>query len=285
MVLETIYIVRHGFRSTYTVDPKTGIYTSAIRNPTGIPTDPPLTSYGVAQSYQLAKHVLNLDPPVARVYTSPFYRCVQTIAPTVERLRETRKMPGGNAGQIRGESGIGEWYGPAPFTHPSPPSPDVISALFPPASTDLSTPQNLYSLNYTPLLVPPNTGETIHALHARVAMTFNRMISALDEEEGEPKAILICTHAATMIAAGRVLTGKKPPMWEEDDFAAWTCGLSTFVRRRTRGAQNHDRGHGEAGEAEIDNEARWEGTGVTGGWDCIVNGDCSFLDGGPERGW
>jgi transcription factor C subunit 7 len=25
--------------------------------------------------------------------------------------------------------------------------------------------------------------------------------------------------------------------------------------------------------------------GVGGGWECTVNGDCSFLSGGEERGW
>lgn len=27
------------------------------------------------------------------------------------------------------------------------------------------------------------------------------------------------------------------------------------------------------------------GKGIQGGWDCIKNGDCSFLKGGAERGW
>jgi hypothetical protein len=29
----------------------------------------------------------------------------------------------------------------------------------------------------------------------------------------------------------------------------------------------------------------WKGQGVGGGWDCISNGDCTFLGGGAERGW
>ena len=27
------------------------------------------------------------------------------------------------------------------------------------------------------------------------------------------------------------------------------------------------------------------GKGVAGGWDCVLNGDCSHLEGGEERGW
>ena len=37
-------------------------------------------------------------------------------------------------------------------------------------------------------------------------------------EEEKPRAILICTHAATMIAAGRALTGRMPEDFTEDDF-------------------------------------------------------------------
>lgn len=29
----------------------------------------------------------------------------------------------------------------------------------------------------------------------------------------------------------------------------------------------------------------WRGHGLFGGWDHVVNGDCSFLSGGEERNW
>jgi hypothetical protein len=29
----------------------------------------------------------------------------------------------------------------------------------------------------------------------------------------------------------------------------------------------------------------WRGRGVAGGWDCVLDSDCSFLSQGPERGW
>lgn len=58
-----------------------------------------------------------------------------------------------------------------------------------------------------------------------------------------------------MIAAGRVLTGRAEEEWREGDFGCATCAVSRFERR---GA------------------ARWE---------CVLNGDCTFLPGGEERGW
>lgn len=72
-------------------------------SPTGIPSDPPLAGYGVQQAKQLAEHVVKLDPPVDRVYSSPFYRCLETLAPTVEKLEER----GLGGGEIRGDNGIG----------------------------------------------------------------------------------------------------------------------------------------------------------------------------------
>ncbi|KAI9758971.1 MAG: 40S ribosomal protein S22 [Chaenotheca gracillima] len=277
MVLEAIYIVRHGFRTSYTVDSQTGVYTSNIRTPTGIPTDAPLTSYGVAQSHELASRLTTVHPPIERVYSSPFFRCVQTIAPTVEKLRAAGKLAKDSSGCIRGENGIGEWYGTAPFEHPSPASPEVISSLITPSNTSTTSSAPIYSLSYTPVLTPPNTGESIPSLHTRVATVLNRIIAAVDAEENGPKAILICTHAATMIASGRVLTGKKPGKWEEEDFGAWTCGVSTFLRR----SKNSSPGVG----LEARDEEFWESTGIAGGWDCVSNGDCSFLSGGAERGW
>lgn len=33
-------------------------------------------------------------------------------------------------------------------------------------------------------------------------------------------------------------------------------------------------------------KADWRaGKGVAGGWDCVINSDCSHLEGGEERGW
>lgn len=106
MVLETIYVTRHGFRAHWTVDARTGAYTSLVPSPTQIAGDVPLVSHGHEQARQLAAHVvvvLDDDPPVHRIYSSPFTRCLQTLAPVVQRLREDR----GWQGEVRGENGLG----------------------------------------------------------------------------------------------------------------------------------------------------------------------------------
>lgn len=77
----------------------------------------------------------------------------------------------------------------------------------------------------------------------------------------------------------------------EEDFYVYTAGLSTF-RRRGGGPAASEPGKGLLADGtrianpDVTVVPQWEdGRGVGGGWDCVVNGDCSFLSGGAERGW
>ena len=94
--------------------------------------------------------------------------------------------------------------------------------------------------------------------------------------------MVICTHAASMIAIGRVLTGLVPDDPAVDDFKTYTAGISTF-KRRSRHNQGQQLPQLEVGKAipELD----WKGQGVAGGWDLIVDSDTSHLSEGPQRGW
>jgi transcription factor C subunit 7 len=100
------------------------------------------------------------------------------------------------------------------------------------------------------------------------------------------KAIVICTHAATLIAIGRVLTGNMPEDTSEEDFLPYTCGVTTFVRQ-AKGKENTDGDVEEwKGPETAIPEVKWRGgRGVGGGWTVTKSGDCSFLSGGEERGW
>jgi transcription factor C subunit 7 len=167
-------------------------------------------------------------------------------------------------------------------------------------------------------------GETIEQLHDRVAYTLDRIISNLDDEEDDdnndnddndidgingqdsggkgfhrrrgPRSMLICTHAAVVIAIGRVLTGRMPADVGEADFGAFTCGLSVFVRRQQQPSSRQQPlvdDVGAGARVATDTDAKkclavdWKGgRGVGGGgWECVRNSDCSFLAGGAERGW
>jgi transcription factor C subunit 7 len=94
-----------------------------------------------------------------------------------------------------------------------------------------------------------------------VEKALDTIITALDNDPTQPKVLLICTHAATMIAIGRVLTGNLPDDLDEDDFQCYTASLSRFERKGT------------------------EEKKAIGGWDCVLNSETGYLSGGAERGW
>lgn len=129
--------------------------------------------------------------------------------------------------------------------------------------------------------MPSVNGESISDLHDRTAYALHKIIERSDKEG--VKAIIICSHAATILAIGRALTGCMPENVEEQDFRPFTCGLSKFVRKTDAPLrQVHEWKGPEDQIPKID----WRnGKGVAGGWRCELNGDCSFLSGGEERGW
>ncbi|KAL1894152.1 C6 zinc cluster transcription factor-like protein [Sporothrix stenoceras] len=331
MPLEYIYVARHGFRSNWVVNPKTGDYTAFVPSPTGIPADPALTSHGVDQSRELGAHLSSsaMPVPVERIYSSPYYRCLQTIQPFVEIVAGQPKPGYPSQDQpssppprwaVRCDSGLVDWFGPAPFEQPQPaPLKELHDDFFPWIDTGYQA--------HSSGVVPRLHGESMAQLHARVAATLDHIVRQCDAEG--VRSIVICSHAATIIALGRVLTGVLPDDVETEDFGAFTCGLSVFRRRLSQqqlpGQQHRqhawqhrqqfqqhpqhgqhpqhrnvsslqspspsssslhghvppwdDQFHTLAGEAWIG------GRGVLGGWDCVVNCDCSFLSEGEERGW
>ncbi|KAK8126740.1 uncharacterized protein PG998_002499 [Apiospora kogelbergensis] len=262
--------------------------------PLDCPPTLPLTSYGVDQANDLAQHLLQVDPPIDQVYSSPYYRCLQTISPFVALKLKKRKDVaaadtdaaaageggGGKGGPgIRVEAGISEWYGLAPWEHPTSAPLAELTTLFPAAPLDDQ---------YRSRVVPPRHGESIAQLHDRVAAAIGAIIEQSDREGA--RAIVLNTHAAVMIALGRVLTGRMPTSVDEEDFKAFTCGLSIYRRRPSRTPtgvpQAPPSGNFPVSTQSANRNAAWaDGSGVCGGWDCQANSDCSFLRGGEERGW
>jgi transcription factor C subunit 7 len=169
---------------------------------------------------------------------------------------------------------IREFFGRAHFHHPSPASTSVLATHFP--SVDPT---------YTPIITPSTKGETIPGLHNRLAFALRHIVQDLDNHPAKPRSVLICSHAATIIAIGRVLTGRMPEDESEHDFDAFTCGLSKF-NRRVRSPVSTSSGVWNPSEPDRIPDVEWrtEG-GLVGGWDCELNSDCSFLVSGQENGW
>ncbi|KAA8628743.1 hypothetical protein SMACR_00073 [Sordaria macrospora] len=231
MTLEVIYVTRHGFRSNWLVDHTNGSYSSTLRSPTGIAADPALTAHGVDQAKELGQRLLTAEPPIERVYSSLYFRCLQTVEPFVRSASSSPSSMPEDAEkgttrhlqrqlQVRGETGLGEWYGSAPFEHPVPASLATLESHFP----------SLLDRDYQPAVVPTRMGESVDELHDRLAVTLERLIAECDRDG--IRAVLLCSHAAPIIALGRVLTGNMPESIEVEDFRAFTCGLSVFRRRK-----------------------------------------------------
>ena len=257
------------------MDPTTGTYSSTVRTPTGIPADPALASYGVLQAEQLGKHLLQIQPQPDKLYSSPYYRCLQTLKPYVSALAERH-----GSAEVCLERGLGEFYGTARFEHPAPADIEELRRHF----------DHLKEVEGGPIVVPAANGETIPQLHDRVAYCLAHFIARADQDPKGPKAILLCTHAAAIIAIGRVLTGRMPEDVGEEDFACYTCGVTTFSRRAGSTALSAEElekvGVWSSEEPNRIPDLQWQGgKGVGGGWKCEKDSDCSFLENGEERGW
>ena len=248
------------FRSNWSVDPRTGDYINSVPSPTGINGDPALSSYGVEQSKALAQELLRIRPPIDMIYSSPFYRCLQTLKPFIEEVDKEVGEPGSSTVNL--EPGLGEWFGKAQFEHPQPAS-----------YVTLKEKHFSFVDNETDHGVKPHPrGEAIPQLHNRVARILHEIVEYEDKRPQQPRALLICTHAAVMIAIGRVLTGRMPADPNEDDFRCGTCSLSHYQRRFPLSLRGSSEG--------------WKnGIGIGGGWDVVLNGDCTHLPGGEERTW
>lgn len=172
-----------------------------------------------------------------------------------------------------------EFYGNAHFAHPSPaPLSELAEDHFP----------TLLDESYAPVLIPDVYGETIADLHERLAYVMHRVISNCDADPAGPRTILICTHAAVIIALGRILTGDMPEDPATDDFQCYTASLSRY-RRKTpytpTEAEEEAVGVWQEDKPREVPRLGWRGAGVKGGWTGELNADCSFLSGGEERGW
>lgn len=229
---------------------------------------------------------------------------MQTIQPFV-RTRLSGNVSGETTSKIRVDTALSEWYGLAQFEHPSSAPLNELQSHFPEVDA-----------TYASTLAPSRRGESLPQLHDRVAQAIDAIIRRSDEEGH--KAVVICTHAAVVIAMGRVLTGQM-----EHDFGAFTCGLSKYRRRNPRVAESSTR-DGEKAGTNAGPLATWSESqigatrsksllgidfvdtvypyphdsrrphpcspkrgkpGLYGGWTCELDSDCSFLRGGEERGW
>ncbi|KAG5362943.1 Transcription factor tau 55 kDa subunit [Yarrowia sp. B02] len=195
-MVKTIYITRHGFRANWLTDQP------IPPSPTGIESDPALAEKGVVQAKELGEYLKDIQPPIQRIYASPFYRCIETATPTADHLDL----------EIYPEGGCGEWFKRERSSHPKPASNTVLKGFFPRVKED-----------YESLVVAGDDGEDEAELHERTKHFLNVLIEKLNKEEPELETILIVSHAAPRIALGRALVGDNSL-----DIRTGVCSLDTF---------------------------------------------------------
>ncbi|CAE7221129.1 unnamed protein product [Rhizoctonia solani] len=202
-MVRTILIARHGFRLSWT--------TNTWTSPTGTEKDPPLAAYGVTQAVDLAKFIKSL-PEGQRptlLFSSPYYRCLQTSSPSSEILG----IP------IYVEHGLSEWYSPVvPGTglHPRPHSAQTLKQYFP--SIDPS---------WESIYYPDRRGETIKGVHDRCGDFLDALVARIENHPilGKHKNILLVSHAATCAALVRHLVNDRAL-----PIRVGTCTLSILER-------------------------------------------------------
>ncbi|KAJ1578864.1 hypothetical protein NDA14_003466 [Ustilago hordei] len=232
MTLDTIYICRHGFRMSWVG--------SENFPATNRPRDPVLTAHGQSQARHLAQYLSSLPASEQPefIISSPYYRCLQTSLPTASKLNL----------ELVAEPGLAEWFPtatPSTGPHPHPARAEYMKEFVP-----------QLSLSWQPLLYPNSDGESISQLHARA----RRILDLIQQrcEELDVTRVLICSHAATIIAMGRVLLNDDADGKREKFIGAGTATLSKYLRVKG---------------------------GKEGEWRQELNGDASFLPEGVEREW
>ncbi|OCH96452.1 PGAM-domain-containing protein [Obba rivulosa] len=202
-MIDKIYIARHGFRLNWV--------TSNWKSETGVPRDPPLAAFGLTQAQELADYFLSLplDERPTAIFSSPYYRCLQTAKPTAVALG----LP------IYVEHGLSEWYSPVvPETglHPRPPSAAALRAWFPDIDDSWSS-----------IWYPSRKGEDVDQVHNRANGCLSALISGVEHRfQDQHRRILLVTHAATAIALTRELVGNRDLV-----LRVGCCTLTELTRR------------------------------------------------------
>ncbi|KAI0078918.1 phosphoglycerate mutase-like protein [Panus rudis PR-1116 ss-1] len=185
-MVETIYIARHGYRLNWV--------TTTWKSETGLPRDPPLAAFGLTQAKELADYFLSLpeDERPTAIFSSPYYRCLQTAKPVAVALN----LP------LYVDHGLSEWYSPVvpgSGLHPRPASAAQLKSYFPEIDESWSS-----------VYYPSRKGEDVDECHDRAGEFLAALYHEVNRRfEGRHKKILLVSHAATTIALTRELVGDR----------------------------------------------------------------------------
>ncbi|KAJ7619076.1 phosphoglycerate mutase-like protein [Mycena polygramma] len=262
-MIETIYIARHGKDSksvplylTRNAGFRMNWVNTNWKSETGLARDPPLAAFGVTQAHELAAYFLSLPEeqrPTA-IFSSPYYRCLQTSQPVSKALGLPIYVEHGirtqNAKFFDEYPSLSRYSPVAPNTglHPRPGSAVSLRTYFEEIEPDA----------WASIFFPPRVGENVAQLHARAADFLDSFVPEVERARpgGQTHArILLVSHAATTIALARTLVGE-PAL----PLRVGCCSLTEVVRKR-------------------------DVIPILGGWDARRLADGAHLKEGSSREW
>ncbi|EDO16235.1 hypothetical protein Kpol_505p12 [Vanderwaltozyma polyspora DSM 70294] len=250
MAIKTIYIARHGYRSNWL--PK-GPYPPP---PTGVDSDVPLAEHGINQAKELAHYILSIDNQPEMIFSSPFYRCIQTTDPIASYLEQPIYL----------DRGIGEWYKPDRPVIPEPAPFEVLDSLFP----------NKISPDWKDTIVPSNKGEDEDQIFVRCKKFWPMFIQNIETEFPNIETILIVTHAATKIALGMSLLRLQSCRESIDEdgtiIRSGSCSLDKYELLQAKNNEDEDE---DPESIPFDQRV----------WSMTMNGNTEFLTNGEEMNW
>lgn len=188
-----------------------------------------------------------MDNQPELLFSSPFFRCLQTTEP----IAEVMELP------IHIERGIGEWYKPDRDVIPEPAPFEVLENFFP----------GKLNGEWGATVVPSNKGETETDIFDRCREFWPRFIARVEQQYPDVEKLMLVTHAATKIALGMSLLGFsscREPIDED----------GTIIRS---GACSLDKYELLQEEEDLPFPQRH--------WKMTMNGNTEFLSRGEEMHW
>lgn len=192
-------LLRHGYRLDWDIP--------NARSKTNLPYDPCLSDLGVRQAEETAAFLRDQFrsgalPPLTCIYSSPYYRTLETATPLAKALDV----------KINVEEGLTEFFGNSvKDVEPTPAQLSELRQLFP-----------LIDASYTSMVGPPKNclAETKDAFHDRLRTAVTRI---RERHHGDGDETVICvTHAAGVVTATRALLG--------DSHASVNCPAAALVK-------------------------------------------------------
>jgi len=171
--MKTIYITRHGTRQ----DHLTGIPTPSK---SGFIYDPPLAEEGLFQSQLLANY-LSENAHIDYIFSSPFYRTLQTATKVADTLNL----------KIEVESGLSDWYGGSPnyATYIPKAAPfEKLIEFFP-----------LINQSYKPNIEITTIAEPKEEMYDRIGKTIQVLMDTFKSTNNKNQEFLFVCHAASAI--------------------------------------------------------------------------------------